>query len=298
MASSLVRPTATAQAGQGYPSPQKLYREVGVALNDMAGIASQQDWLGPAIQQYGLLVVSMLAAGLFAGFVAGMFGIGGGFVVVPALAAVLTVLPHEGGNEHIMHVAIGTSLATIFFTSLRSVQAHAKRGAVDWTLSGNMSKHRVTNVAPPPAALLIGATGPDPALFSKATVFNFEKSSPEYRFLLSGVWQIGDYTISLKETLNGPATSYALSPVGAVPYLTKLESKFITDLVIAYALNDYWKIAIGADYLFNEYPEQVPDFIRAQQLSLNSNAYATKYSTLSPYGINGGYYYARINYSF
>lgn len=76
----------------------------------------------------------MLIAGLFAGFVAGMFGIGGGFVVVPALAAVLTVLPHTGGNEHIMHVAIGTSLGTIFFTSLRSVQAHARRGAVDWSI--------------------------------------------------------------------------------------------------------------------------------------------------------------------
>ena len=100
----------------------------------MAEIASQQDWLGTAFQQYGLLVGSMLLAGLFAGFVAGMFGIGGGFVVVPALAAVLTVLPHTGGNEHIMHVAIGTSLATIFFTSLRSVQAHAKRGAVDWSI--------------------------------------------------------------------------------------------------------------------------------------------------------------------
>lgn len=100
----------------------------------MAEIATQTDWLGEAIQQYGLLVLSMLAAGLFAGFVAGMFGIGGGFVVVPALAAVLSVLPHQGGDEHVMHVAIGTSLATIFFTSLRSVQAHAKRGAVDWSI--------------------------------------------------------------------------------------------------------------------------------------------------------------------
>lgn len=100
----------------------------------MAEVASQPDWIGAAFQQYGLLVGSMLLAGLFAGFVAGMFGIGGGFVVVPALAAVLTVLPHTGGNEHIMHVAIGTSLATIFFTSLRSVQAHAKRGAVDWNI--------------------------------------------------------------------------------------------------------------------------------------------------------------------
>ena len=48
----------------------------------MAEIVTQQDWIGPAFQQYGLLVVSMLVAGLFAGFVAGMFGIGGGFVVV------------------------------------------------------------------------------------------------------------------------------------------------------------------------------------------------------------------------
>jgi len=89
---------------------------------------------GTDMTQVGLLVASMLAAGLFAGFVAGMFGIGGGFVVVPALAAVLTILPHDGGDEHIMHVAIGTSLATIFFTSLRSVQAHARRGAVDWNI--------------------------------------------------------------------------------------------------------------------------------------------------------------------
>lgn len=105
-----------------------------MALNDITDIVSRQDWLGSIFQQYGLLVLSMLLAGLFAGFVAGMFGIGGGFVVVPALAAVLTILPHEGGNEHIMHLAIGTSLATIFFTSLRSVQAHAKRGAVDWNI--------------------------------------------------------------------------------------------------------------------------------------------------------------------
>ncbi len=97
-------------------------------------IASQGDLAGSLLSEYGLLVASMLAAGLFAGFVAGMFGIGGGFVVVPALAAVLTLLPHEGGDTHIMHVAIGTSLASIFFTSLRSVQAHAKRGAVDWKI--------------------------------------------------------------------------------------------------------------------------------------------------------------------
>ena len=171
-------------------------------------------------------------------------------------------------------------------------------GTVDWTLSGNWSKHRVTNVAPPPAALLVGATGPDPALFSKATVFNFEKSSPAYRFLLTGVWQIGDYTITLKETMNGPSRNYGLSARTSSSYLVELDTTFITDVEIAYALNDNWKIAIGADNVFNEYPAEFPDWAKQEALDVNSNSYVTKYSTLSPFGINGGYYYARVGYSF
>jgi uncharacterized protein len=91
-------------------------------------------WTSTSVEQIAILSVSMLGAGLFAGFVAGMFGIGGGFVVVPALAAVLSALGGSTSSSNVMHVAIGTSLATIFFTSLRSVQAHAKRGAVDWTI--------------------------------------------------------------------------------------------------------------------------------------------------------------------
>lgn len=75
-------------------------------------------------------LVAMLAAGLLAGFAAGIFGIGGGFVVVPAL---LVVLPLLGGtHDAIAHVAIGTSAATIIVTSIRSLLSHAKRGAVEF----------------------------------------------------------------------------------------------------------------------------------------------------------------------
>ncbi len=77
-------------------------------------------------------LVALLIAGLMAGFAAGLFGIGGGFVVVPALIALLPVL--GGAPAEYAHVAIGTSLATIVFTSLRSVQAHARRGAVDFDI--------------------------------------------------------------------------------------------------------------------------------------------------------------------
>ena len=77
-------------------------------------------------------LLSMLAAGLFAGFAAGIFGIGGGFVVVPALFVVLP--PLGGPPEAIAHVAIGTSAATIIVTSIRSLLSHAKRGAVEFEI--------------------------------------------------------------------------------------------------------------------------------------------------------------------
>jgi uncharacterized membrane protein YfcA len=74
-------------------------------------------------------VAGLVGAGLFAGFVGGLFGIGGGAVVVPALYYVFTAL---GVDESVrMHVAVGTSLSTIVSTSWRSLSTHMKAGAVD-----------------------------------------------------------------------------------------------------------------------------------------------------------------------
>lgn len=74
-------------------------------------------------------ILALLLAGTGAGFAGGLFGIGGGFVVVPALMLILPLL--GTGTEQLTHVAVGTSLATIVFTSLRSVRSHFLRGAVD-----------------------------------------------------------------------------------------------------------------------------------------------------------------------
>jgi len=70
--------------------------------------------------------------GVIAGVLAGLLGIGGGVVIVPMLVycfALQGVQP-----EMIMHLALGTSLASIIFTSISSCIAHHKRGAVDWKL--------------------------------------------------------------------------------------------------------------------------------------------------------------------
>ncbi|MDD5404108.1 MAG: sulfite exporter TauE/SafE family protein [Sulfuricella sp.] len=71
-----------------------------------------------------------LLTGVFAGFLAGLLGVGGGLVIVPALAFIFTA--QHFPQEHILHIALGTSLASILFTSLSSVRAHHAHGAVNW----------------------------------------------------------------------------------------------------------------------------------------------------------------------
>src|SRR6266516_3351264 len=75
-----------------------------------------------------LLAVAVLAAGIVTGILAGLFGIGGGAVIVPVLFEVFRVL---GVPEEVrMQLCIGTSLAIIVPTTLRSYRAHQARGMV------------------------------------------------------------------------------------------------------------------------------------------------------------------------
>ncbi|MEL7428517.1 MAG: sulfite exporter TauE/SafE family protein, partial [Pseudomonadota bacterium] len=76
--------------------------------------------------------VSLLIAGGVAGFLAGVFGIGGGAILVPVFYQMLGIL---GVDEAVrMHVAVGTSLAIIVPTSLRSFMGHYAKGVVDMEL--------------------------------------------------------------------------------------------------------------------------------------------------------------------
>ncbi len=76
------------------------------------------------------LVGLLMAASAFAGVLAGLFGVGGGIVLVPVFFFVLTGLGYD--TPLLMQVCLATSLASIVFTSIRSVHSHNKKGAVDW----------------------------------------------------------------------------------------------------------------------------------------------------------------------
>lgn len=77
-------------------------------------------------------IAGLLALGTATGFAAGLLGIGGGMLLVPFLTFIFTLRGFP--SEHVVHMAIATSLATILFTSISSVRAHHQRGAVLWNV--------------------------------------------------------------------------------------------------------------------------------------------------------------------
>lgn len=78
-------------------------------------------------------VASLLVLGVFAGFAAGLLGVGGGMFMVPFLTVFFAA---QGvAHEHVVKMAVATSLATILLTSLSSVRAHHQRGAVLWPVA-------------------------------------------------------------------------------------------------------------------------------------------------------------------
>ena len=78
------------------------------------------------------MLALLLVIGAFAGVIAGLLGVGGGIILVPAFFYAFAALGY-GGNQ-LMQICLATSLATITVTSTRSLMAHHERGAVDWAI--------------------------------------------------------------------------------------------------------------------------------------------------------------------
>src|SRR6185437_8100345 len=81
-------------------------------------------------------LLAYFATGAFVGFLAGLLGIGGGMTLVPILAAMFTA--QHFAPDHTVHLALGTGMASIVFTSSASVRSHHRLGGVDWSLVRRM----------------------------------------------------------------------------------------------------------------------------------------------------------------
>lgn len=86
----------------------------------------------PDLASLSLLFGFLVLVGALAGIISGLLGVGGGIVLVPAFFYMFSALGYM--SPGLMQICVATSLATIIITSARSVMAHHRKGAVDWTM--------------------------------------------------------------------------------------------------------------------------------------------------------------------
>jgi len=90
----------------------------------------------------GAWMLAYVVTGAFVGFLAGLLGIGGGMTLVPVLAAMFSA--QHFAPDHTVHLALGTGMASVMFTSSASVRTHHRLGGVDWSLVRRMGPAMVT----------------------------------------------------------------------------------------------------------------------------------------------------------
>ena len=174
-----------------------------------------------------------------------------------------------------------------FVTTLN--ENYGAYGRVDWSIAANYNKVEVTKINQAPTQLL------PQTLLDKTAISNLETASPKLRVNLGALWKIGDWTINLREAIYGKSNDYG-SEDGSVYHKNEIKAKAITDLEVGYKVNPAWSLAVGANNLFNTYPNGINPALLADQRAALDNAAVTVLPSFSPFGINGGYYYVRANY--
>jgi len=164
-------------------------------------------------------------------------------------------------------------------------------GRVDWSAAASYNSTKVTKINDTPSQIY------PQLLLDKTAISDLETASPKFRLNLGALWKQGPWAVNLRESIYGPAAEWG-SEDGVTYYETKISTKAITDLDISYQLTKSVSLSIGANNLFNQYPNKVSAGLLAAERAAMDNAAVTVYPSFSPIGINGGYYYAKMNYTF
>jgi iron complex outermembrane receptor protein len=176
-----------------------------------------------------------------------------------------------------------------FLATLNS--SYGAGGKVDWSLAANYNKVQVIKINQAPAQLQ------PQTLLDPSAISDLETASPRIRVNLGALWKIGNWTINAREAFYGKSSALSSSD-GATYYQTEVKPTGITDLELSYQFNKAWTVSVGANNLFNQYPDQVNAQLLAEQRANLDNSAVTVYPSFSPFGINGGYYYARVGVRF
>jgi iron complex outermembrane recepter protein len=152
-------------------------------------------------------------------------------------------------------------------------------GSVRWTFSANHTKNKFTRVVQPPAALAAAGI----VYIDRVKIGDLTVGTPKDKYILGADWTLGKFDTNLRLTRYGEViqrTALATNDETISP-------KLIVDLDLSYAATKTITVSVGANNLLDAYP----DSIRAANRGTPAFAYYNQYS---PYGISGGFYYARV----
>ena len=156
-------------------------------------------------------------------------------------------------------------------------------GRFDFTLAGNVTDTKVTKV---PVTEQLSNLSPAPVLFDRLNVLSLEKGQPKNKVSANVNWKLGRFGATLRATRYGEV----LSPGTVAAFDFELGAKTTVDLEGRFAVTPKLTLALGADNVFDQYPETLPP-------SLNTTG-NTPFSTYAPFGRSGRYIYGRATYSF
>jgi iron complex outermembrane receptor protein len=225
-----------------------------------------------------------------------LYGLLDGAVVSPAVTAAIAA------NGNVLDPSVSTTGINVFSNGLDTrtqgaelVVAFASDfdglGQVDWSVAANYNHTEVTRIKEAPAQLA------PQSLFNRRAISELETAFPEYRVVLGGTWTLDKFSATLRETVYGEASNLETRN-GTLFYKNEIGVTPITDLELSYRFTDALKASLGANNLFNEYPDQKnAALLQDYRSRLNTGAVAI-YPSFSSFGINGGYYYGKLGFSF
>jgi iron complex outermembrane recepter protein len=170
-------------------------------------------------------------------------------------------------------------------------------GHFDWSLGFNYNKTDITRIASLPAQVSDGTV--NTGLLTQYAKDGLTTATPRVKIIGNVLWTHGKWSVNLRETLYG-STSQHESPdgsgEGSSAQLVKIGTTGITDLNIGYKLTRSLRLDVGANNLFDK---QAPTYPLAASGTrpLSGNVYNSPVS-FTPWGINGGYWYAKATLNF
>ncbi len=152
---------------------------------------------------------------------------------------------------------------------------------LDLTFGYNYNKTEIDSVTPNPATL----TAIDPAAvrFGRVELGRFEVGAPRDKYVLGGKWSVGGFELATTASRYGEISVLNADPTRDQTF----GAEWTLDLSFAYNYEN-WKFTLGGDNVLNEYPDEV--------LYANSTFGQLPYSGSAPFGFNGAFMYATVNY--